>query len=177
MPQRLRADTAGSVAVGVLANTTGEEALQMMQDVAAANPDAAGAIAAGVAAQAPEAAAEAAKLAGAAEAECWNCGDKNYNVRDCPKPKDQARIKKSEKAWEKKVKEARNQGAGNSSNTNAGKKKSSTGGPGPGQCNRKHWQACGLAWMNGSIHMKCKTCGWNTTHSTKYHNAWEGLTD
>ena len=25
--------------------------------------------------------------------------------------------------------------------------------------------------VNGVPHAQCKTCGWNTTHSTKYHNA------
>ena len=116
--------------------------------------------------------AAAAGTAGAPKPKCWNCDQEGCSVGKCKKPKDQERIKKNKKAWEKKVKEFKSQGSRNSNTNTSNSNSRSSGNPGPGQYNRKHWDAVGLSWMNGCMHMKCKSCGWNTTHSTKYHEEW-----
>ncbi len=38
--------------------------------------------------------------------------------------------------------------------------------------NRKKWHAQGLSMINGVLHVNCKQCGSNTTHSTGLHKAF-----
>lgn len=95
---------------------------------------------------------------------CWNCGD-NHAVKDCPKPRDEAKIEAARKKW-RAEKYNRNSGSGTDTN-----KPSSDAGE------RKKW---GSAQLFGNVpHVHCsrtitpngRQCGWNTTHSTKYHDA------
>ena len=115
--------------------------------------------------------AHSANTANANDNACWNCGDKNCRVGKCKKPKNQARIDEAKKKWEEKRKNNNNNGGkkgdGNPrQNTNSGKK-------GDAQYQRKVWESSGLAMINGQLMCKCKQCGFNVTHSTKYHDEWE----
>ena len=37
---------------------------------------------------------------------------------------------------------------------------------------RKAWKSSGLTMVNGCLMAKCKSCGPNITHTTKYHAKW-----
>ena len=38
---------------------------------------------------------------------------------------------------------------------------------------QKVWAEAGIGMFNGQLMVKCKTCGFNTTHSTRYHNRYK----
>ena len=92
---------------------------------------------------------------------CWNCGGP-HAVKDCPKPRDEAKIEAARKKW-RADKNERNSGSG----TDANKPSSDAG-------ERRKW---GSVQLFGNVpHFHCnrttpngRLCGWNTTHSTKYH--------
>ena len=109
---------------------------------------------------------------------CWNCDGEGHNVGQCDKPKDQARID----AAKKKYFAERAKSGGD---TNAG----GQGGAKQGNYERKSWQkgpgahaagsSNGVKEHKGVVKMHCtkkkangKVCGWNCTHTTKYHGAW-----
>jgi len=37
---------------------------------------------------------------------------------------------------------------------------------------RKVWEAAGIKMDGGTLKVRCKTCGYNTIHSTRLHDAW-----
>ena len=104
-------------------------------------------------------------VAGAAVNACWNCGEDGHGVGKCPKPKDQAQITKNKEAFEK-----------SKSGANTGGKSSNKKGKGDKEKDpdyqRKVWANSGIHMVNGTLMLSCKTCGYNTTHSTKFHGAW-----
>ena len=101
-----------------------------------------------------------------AVSECWNCGEKGHGVGKCPHPKDQAKIAKNKKAWE----ESKSSRGGNS---NSGKGRGKKGGnASDAESQRKLWEANNLHFVNGVLMASCKTCGLNTTHTTKTHDEW-----
>ena len=95
---------------------------------------------------------------------CFNCEKKGCNVKKCPHPKDQAKIDRNFKAYREK--NPKKPFKGKSSNPDAG------GGNDDKNYRRKAWDSSGLTMVNGCLMAKCKTCGPNTTHTTKYHAKW-----
>eukprot|EP00956_Cyclotella_meneghiniana_P009509 scaffold13164_cov56-Cyclotella_meneghiniana.AAC.1 len=98
---------------------------------------------------------------------CWNCGEEGHGVGKCPKPKDQARITKNKEAFEKN-KSGRNTSGGTRT---SGKKDKSEKRNDP-DYQHKVWANSGISMVNGVLMLHCKTCGYNTTHGTKLHDAW-----
>eukprot|EP00956_Cyclotella_meneghiniana_P028265 scaffold65213_cov39-Cyclotella_meneghiniana.AAC.4 len=98
---------------------------------------------------------------------CWNCGEEGHGVGKCTKPKDQARITKNKEAFEKN-KSGRNTGGGGRT---SGKKDKNKKTKDP-DYQRKVWANSGISMVNGVLMIHCKTCGYNTTHGTKLHEAW-----
>lgn len=97
--------------------------------------------------------------------DCWNCGENGHQSKACPKPKNSALWKKNYEAFKK----ARSRGGRNSQQGGGG------GAPGGGQVsdyNRKEWDAQKFSMVDGKLHVTCKKCGPNTTHSTGLHGAW-----
>jgi hypothetical protein len=96
---------------------------------------------------------------------CWNCGEDRHGISKCPKPKDQARITKNKEAFDK-----------SKSSANTGGKSSNKKGKGDKEkkpdYQRKVWANSGIHMVNGTLMLSCKTCGYNTTHSMKFHGAW-----
>ncbi len=103
--------------------------------------------------------------------DCWNChGD--HPLGKCDKPKDQARIEANKKKWEQDKKD-RGEWKSRSNGDSGG------GGGRKGKGGKVNSAASGVKYSNGQWLMKCsktngngKTCGWNHTHSTRFHGAW-----
>jgi len=101
---------------------------------------------------------------------CWNCGSNKHRSDKCPHPRDQKKYDANRKKWYE------DQGR---PDPGEAKKGGSPGGGSQGGGGRQKWSkpssnaagANGLMTIKGEAHAHCKTCGWNTTHSTKYHEA------
>jgi hypothetical protein len=97
--------------------------------------------------------------------ECWNCGDKGHQSKACPKPKNHELWKKNFEAFKK----AKSSGSPNLQQGGGG------GAPGDGQIsdyNCKEWDTQKFSIVDGKLHVNCKQCGPNTTHSSGLHGAW-----
>lgn len=105
-----------------------------------------------------------AAAAGESSTDCWNCGGSGHMAGECPKPKDPATYNRNRKAFRDALQKKRDARSGNG----GGKEKSKSG----ADYQRKLWDKKGLSMVNGTLMVKCKTCGFNTTHSTKYHDDW-----
>jgi hypothetical protein len=92
------------------------------------------------------------------DVDCWNCNGKGHQSKECTKPRNKALWEKNFKAF----KEKRRTGGGGGS-----KGKGKTDSP---DYNRKQWETHGISLVNGKLHVMCKKCGPNTTHSTGLHN-------
>ena len=95
---------------------------------------------------------------------CWNCGESGHRVGECKKPRDQKTIDKNKKAFMEAKKNS-----SNNNNSDQGKKPSKSS----PEYQRKVWEAAGIQSVNGTLMVQCKTCGLNSTHSTKFHSAWQ----
>ena len=112
---------------------------------------------------------------------CWNCGA-DHMITDCPKPRNEDVIKKNREEFFK----SRN--GGNSGRGGRGGGRGGRGGPGrgggggrgDGNYSREKWGAPGkgdkqIRWVSNVAHVYCgkshqgTPCGWNSTHSTKFH--------
>ena len=112
---------------------------------------------------------------------CFICGDPNYGVPICPKPINQNRIDKAKAEFSKN-------GGGRGGR---GGRDSGGGSAGRGRGNacictntRVKWKGDdakvsaalttngGIGKYNGKWSMVCKSCGWNTTHTTGFHDKW-----
>ena len=93
---------------------------------------------------------------------CWNCNGTDHQARTCPKPRNKTLFEKNRKAFH----EAK---ASNSGGTAVSK---DGGAPKPDGANyqRKKWADQGMSLINGVLHLHCKQCGYNTSHSTKTHS-------
>ncbi len=109
-----------------------------------------------------------------AQLACWNCGG-NHHLKDCKEPKNQGRIDDAKKKWQ----QAKKNGGEWQSRSHSG----GGGGSGGGRKGKQQGgganSASGLKYANGMWLMKCsktdgngKVCGWNTTHSTKFHGSF-----
>ena len=104
---------------------------------------------------------------------CWNCGGDNHGVDKCKKPRDNAKIASNQKKFmEERQKKT---GPESPSKQSGGRKNSS------GEYSREKWGAPKLnepniRMHNGVPHAFCNkksngnVCGWNTTHSSKFHS-------
>lgn len=104
---------------------------------------------------------------------CWNCGG-DHGLSKCKTPKDQARIEANKKKWESERKSSgggyeRKQFGGGGG---GGKKKFSSAAANAAQ----GATSSGVKYQNGKWMMHCgkvnrdgNKCGWNCTHTTKYH--------
>jgi hypothetical protein len=100
---------------------------------------------------------------------CWNCGAQGHAAGNCPKPRDNATFEKNKKAFYDNRRSKEGQAGGDRRGKKGGDKnkdKSSA------EYQRKVWANQGIAMVNGSLMVNCKSCGFNTTHSTKFHDLW-----
>ena len=97
------------------------------------------------------------------EVTCWNCGKPGHDLRSCPEPRNQDRIDKAKASFRENKK---------SGSSNSG----GSGGGGSGYSRGKfgkppaHGET--VRFINDKPHAWCGSCGWTTTHSTKYHDDW-----
>ena len=112
---------------------------------------------------------------------CFNCGDPDHGVPKCPKPIDQHRIDKAKAEFSKNGGGRGGRGGRGSGGRFAGRGR----GDGGNQTNtRGKWKGndakvsaalttnSGIGKHNGKWSMVCKSCGWNTTHTTGFHDKW-----
>jgi len=94
--------------------------------------------------------------------DCWNCGANGHASHECRKPKNHENIAANRKKWQE-TRDKQNQG-------------SEGGRPPIQQQQRKKWgteQPSGeVKWEGGTPKAHCNRCGWNDSHSTKYHSAY-----
>ncbi len=97
------------------------------------------------------------------ELTCWNCGKPGHDLRSCPELRNQDRIDKAKASFRENKK---------SGTSNSG----GSGGGGSGYLHGTFGKppACGetVRFINDKPHAWCGSCGWTTTHSTKYHDDW-----
>eukprot|EP00956_Cyclotella_meneghiniana_P015031 scaffold22790_cov42-Cyclotella_meneghiniana.AAC.3 len=110
---------------------------------------------------------------------CWNCGEEGHAVSDCTKPKDEATIKKNRDEFMRTRQSNNNSGGGRGRGNGAGRGNGGGRGRGGGRGNsdpdyqRKAWETQGIKVdSDGVLKVHCRVCGLNTTHSSRYHNAW-----
>ena len=114
---------------------------------------------------------------------CFNCGDPNHGVPKCPKPIDQARIDRAKSEFS-----TSGSGRGGRSFGRDGRGRGRGNGRGRGDSDkavsRGKWKSeaksvktlytpTGVEKRNGRWSMMCKTCGWNTTHTTGFHSSYK----
>ena len=110
---------------------------------------------------------------------CFNCSDPDHGVPKCPKPIDQNRINKAKANFSKNRSAPGGRGGRGGGSPSAGQ----GCGDGGNQTNtRSKWKgddakASAALNTNGGIRkhkgkwsMVCKSCRWDTTHTTGYHN-------
>ncbi len=113
---------------------------------------------------------------------CFNCGDLDHGVPKCPRPIDQSRIDKAKAEYSKN---GGSHGGGRGGRGGGGRSAGRGRGDGGNQTNtRGKWKGDdakvptalttndGIGKHNGKWSMVCKSCGWNTTHTSGYHNKW-----
>ncbi len=98
---------------------------------------------------------------------CWNCGKPVHSLDHCTQPQNEERIAENCCKWmEASGWNPMKKGKGSSGNYDQEK----WGPPKPGEL--------GVCYVNGTPYAYCGKehngikCGWNTTHSTKFHKKW-----
>ncbi len=112
---------------------------------------------------------------------CFNCCDPDHGVPKCPKPIKQNRIDKAKAEFSKNGSGRGGRGVRGGGSCSGGRGR----GNGGNQTNtRGKWKGdddkvSTALTTNGGIgkHIRkwstvCKSCGWNTTHTTGYHDKW-----
>jgi hypothetical protein len=118
---------------------------------------------------------------------CFDCGDPDHGVPKCPKPIDQSRISRAKSEF------SRSGGGGGGrhghggcyGHNGRGRRRGSGRGRGDGdkanpcgkwKSNAKAVNAVttsgGIGKHKGKWSMMCKSCGWNTTHTTGFHESY-----
>ena len=109
---------------------------------------------------------------------CWNCGEEDHGVSDCPKPRDETTINRNREEFMKNRQSSGNSGrggrggnSGRGGNAGRGGRGGRGSGSGASDYQRKAWEAQGIKVdSDGILKVNCKFgCGLNTTHSSKYH--------
>ena len=93
--------------------------------------------------------------------QCWNCGEKGHRADKCKKPKDPVTYNKNQKAFN----ESKNKFSGGGGGSNKSGKNSP-------EYQRKQWEANACNMVDGVLYINCKTCGLNTSHGTRQHDAY-----
>jgi hypothetical protein len=110
---------------------------------------------------------------------CFNIGDPDHGVPKCPKPIDQNRIDKAKAKFSKNGGGRGGRGGRDSGGCSAGRGCGDAGNRtntcGKWKGNDAKVSAAlttngGIGKHNGKRSMVCKSCGWNTTHTTGYHD-------
>jgi hypothetical protein len=103
---------------------------------------------------------------------CWNCGDHSHGVSKCPKPKNQATIEKNKKAFQESKSGgggARGGGGRLNRRDREAQKAEKRNDP---DYQRKVWESNSCKFLDGKLHINCKTCGFNLTHGSRQHSEW-----
>jgi hypothetical protein len=112
---------------------------------------------------------------------CFNCGDPDHGTPKCPKPIDQNWIDKDKAEFSKNGGGRGGRGGRGGGGHSAGQ---DCGNGGNKTNTHVKWKGndakvsatlttnCGIGKHNGKWTMVCKSCGWNTTHTTGYHDKW-----
>ncbi len=116
---------------------------------------------------------------------CFNCGDPDHGVPRCPKPINQSRINKAKSKFSRSG--GRHDGRGGGRNGRNGRRRGHGSGLGCGDGNKANprgkWKSNakavnavstsgGIGKYKGKWSMMCKSCGWNTTHTTGFHDSY-----
>ena len=115
---------------------------------------------------------------------CDNCGSPDHPSYKCPQPRDEAKITKAKEARTKS-----NDGRGSGGRGRGRGRGDGRGGRGGDRTNtRGKWGANkgdpatpgtntssgdGVEKRNGKWMMNCKSCGWNETHTSRFHGEWD----
>ena len=115
---------------------------------------------------------------------CDNCGSPDHASYKCPQPRDEAKITKAKEARTKS-----NDGRGSGGRGRGRGRGDGRGGRGGDRTNtRGKWGANkgdpatpgtntsssdGVEKRNGKWMMSCKSCGWNETHTSRFHGEWD----
>jgi hypothetical protein len=97
------------------------------------------------------------------ELTCWNCGKPGHDLRSCPEPRNQDRIDKAKASF----RENKKFGTSNSGGSGGG-----GSGYSRGKFGKPPARGETVRFINDKPHAWCGSCGWTTTHSTKYHDDW-----
>ncbi len=116
---------------------------------------------------------------------CFNCGNPDHGVPKCPKPIDQSRINKAKSAFSRSGGGRGYRGGGHYGRDGHGRGHGSGRGCGDGNeaIPRGKWKgnakavnavttSSGVRKHKGEWSMMCKSCGWNTTHTTGFHDSY-----
>ena len=116
---------------------------------------------------------------------CFNCSDPDHGVLKCPKPINQSRIDKAKSKFSRSG--GRRGYCGGARNGRNGRGRGCGSGRGCGDGNKAiphgKWKgdakavnavttSGGIGKHKGKWSMMCKSCGWNTTHTTGFHNSY-----
>ncbi len=116
---------------------------------------------------------------------CFNCGDPDHGIPKCPKPIDQSRINKAKSKIFRSGGGRGGHGGGRYGRNGRGRGGGSGRGRGDGnKANpRGKWKSKakavnavttsgGIGKHQGKWSMMCKSCRWNTTHTTGFHDSY-----
>jgi hypothetical protein len=118
---------------------------------------------------------------------CFDCGDPDHGVPKCPKPINQSRIDRAKSKFSRSGGERGGRGGcgGRNGRDGRGNGRGSGRGHGDGDKTNSHgkWKinaktvnavttSGGIRKHKGKWSMMCKPCGWNTTHTTGFHDSY-----
>ncbi len=112
---------------------------------------------------------------------CYNCGAPDHTSNKCPQPRNEAKFTKAKEVCARANADARGgrghgrggghgSGQGGSGGTNL--RHNSCGKWGDKGAPNDATNKSGVEKINGKWKMNCKSCGWNSTHTTGYHGKW-----
>jgi hypothetical protein len=116
---------------------------------------------------------------------CFNCGDPDHGIPKCPKPINQSTINRAKSKFTRSGGGHGGRGGGRYGRDDRGQGRGSVRGRGDGdKANpRGKWKtdakavnavttSGGVGKHKGKWSMMCKYCGWNTTHTTGFHDSY-----
>jgi hypothetical protein len=98
---------------------------------------------------------------------CWNCGKEGHDLCSCPALYHQNCIEKACSAFHENRKKTSAPGV-----TKTLGKGGNNGGYSCGKFGKPPAKGESVHYIHDKHHAWCGTCGWTTTHSTKFHEAW-----
>ncbi len=115
---------------------------------------------------------------------CFNCDSPDHTSDKCPLPRNEAKITKAKEVCAKSVGKKHGSGGcgcwwgpgdghgghGGDQNNTRGKWGATKGAPATPGTNTSSGD--GVEKKNGKWMMNCKSCGWNESHTSKYHDKW-----